>query len=84
MKRMIQATIFLFVVVASFIMLYAILGEPFGIMIDAFKDVDTETTSQVGDTADFLVWILGATCVFGVLGFCFVYILYAHKKEYEQ
>jgi len=84
MKRMFQATILLFVVVSSFIMLYAILGEPLGIMIDAFMEMDSETTEQVGDTANFMNWLFGATCVFGVIGFCIVYAVYAHKKEFEQ
>ena len=81
---MFQATVILFVMVASYIMLYAIFADPIEYMTSIFLDIDTATTEQIEDTMNFIRFIFGATVVFGVLAAFGIYAVYAHKKEYEQ
>ena len=84
MHRMFQATLVLFIMVASYIMLYAIFAEPIDYITDLFLTIDSDVTSEIEDPMNFIKWIFGATVVFGVLAALGLYAVYAHKKEYEQ
>lgn len=84
MHRMFQATVILFVMIASFIMLYAIFADPIDYITDLFLTIDSGVTAEIEDPMNFIKWIFGATVIFGILGAMGVYAIYAHKKEYEQ
>jgi len=81
---MFQATVILFVMIASFIMLYAIFADPIDYITDLFLTIDSGVTAEIEDPMNFIKWIFGATVIFGILGAMGVYAIYAHKKEYEQ
>lgn len=84
MFRMFRATVILFVMVASMIILYAVLADPLYFMGDLFLTVDETTTAQIEAPMNFILFLFGATIVFGVLVAFGIYAVVGHKKEFES
>lgn len=84
MRRMIQATIILFVMVTLFIIAYAVLAEPIDTIIDSLTNADATTGAEISDTMNLLKFIFGAAILIGI-GMAFIlYMAYGHKEEYES
>ena len=83
-ERMFKATLVLFIMVASWVILYAAFGDPIHYLCTLFLTIDGTVTAQIEDSMNFIDFLFGATVVFGVIAAFIIYAVYAHKKEYEQ
>ena len=83
MERMIGGLVIVFVMVASLIILYAVLGEPLSYIAEILVDVDSTTGDMIEDTMNFIVFMFGATIVIGIGLYILLFAVYGHKKEYE-
>lgn len=92
MRRLIAGSVFLIVVLVTFIVGYAVISHPLEYTVnslgDAYTDLGTSNgwtdIATVNNLAVGLVWMFAISIAVGI-GCIFIwFMVYAHKKEYES
>ena len=88
MYKMIKATITLFIVIAIFIIAYAVLSQPVETVLetlnDAFESGNPDTEERVEADINILDFAFKATIVVAIIATILWYAIWGHKREYER